>query len=89
MPNGFKPPFSRSKRESEPSVKLSKSTKNETPVLGAGFGLLPVLAGHHKKLAKRINQLIRDTSRDPFCGIGKPERLRRLLKGYWSRRIYE
>ena len=42
-----------------------------------------------KKLAKRINQLIRDTSRDPFCGIGKPERLRRLLKGYWSRRIYE
>ena len=75
MTNGFKPPFSRSKLERESSVKLSKSTKNETPVLGAGFGLLSVLAGHHKKLAKRINQLIRDTSRDPFWRIGKPERL--------------
>ena len=75
MTNGFKPPFSRSKLERESSVKLSKSTKNETPVLGAGFGLLYVLAGHHKKLAKRINQLIRDTSRDPFWRIGKQERL--------------
>lgn len=42
-----------------------------------------------KKLVKRINQLIRDTTRDPFCGIGKPEPLRHLLKGYWSRRINE
>ena len=45
--------------------------------------------GTDKKLAKRINQLIRDTTRDPFCGIGKPEPLRHLLKGYWSRRINE
>jgi toxin YoeB len=42
-----------------------------------------------KKLVKRINQLIRDTTREPFCGIGKPEPLRHLLKGYWSRRINE
>ena len=42
-----------------------------------------------KKLTKRINQLIRDTTRDPFCGIGKPEPLRHLLKGDWSRRINE
>ena len=42
-----------------------------------------------KKVAKRINQLIRDSARDPFRGIGKPERLRHLLKGYWSRRINE
>tara|TARA_B100001250_G_C19638268_1_gene717015 strand:- start:783 stop:935 length:153 start_codon:yes stop_codon:yes gene_type:complete len=40
-------------------------------------------------LAKRINQLIRDTTRDSFFGIGKQDRLRRLLKGYWSRRINE
>ena len=40
-----------------------------------------------KKLAKRINQLIRGTTRDPFCGIGKLEPLRHLLKGYWSRRM--
>ena len=81
MTNGFKPPFSRSKLERESSVKLSKSTKHEIPVLGAGFGLLSILAGHHKKLAKRINQLIRDTTRDSFFGIGKQDRLRRLLKG--------
>jgi toxin YoeB len=42
-----------------------------------------------KKVAKPINQLIRDTARDPFRGIGKPEPLRHLLKGYWSRRINE
>ena len=42
-----------------------------------------------KKLLKRINLLIRDTCRDPFQGIGKPEPLRHLLKGYWSRRISE
>ena len=42
-----------------------------------------------KKLLKRINQLIRETCRDPFQGIGKPEPLRHLLKGYWSRRINE
>ena len=42
-----------------------------------------------KKLLKRINLLIRDACRDPFQGIGKPEPLRHLLKGYWSRRINE
>ena len=39
------------------------------------------------KILKRINLLIRDTCRDPFRGIGKPEPLRHVLKGYWSRRI--
>ena len=35
----------------------------------------------------RINQLIREASRQPFSGIGKPEPLKHALKGYWSRRI--
>jgi toxin YoeB len=35
----------------------------------------------------RINELIRDTSRSPFRGIGKPEPLQGPLKGLWSRRI--
>ena len=35
-----------------------------------------------RKTLKRINQLIRDTARDPFSGVGKPEPLRHLLKGY-------
>lgn len=42
-----------------------------------------------KKTLKRINKLIRDTMREPFEGIGKPESLRENLSGYWSRRIDE
>jgi toxin YoeB len=42
---------------------------------------------HDRSLALRIVQLIRDVQRDPFKGIGKPEPLRRELKGCWSRRI--
>jgi toxin YoeB len=38
---------------------------------------------------KRINRLIEDTLRDPFGGIGKPEQLRHVLAGSWSRRISE
>lgn len=40
-----------------------------------------------KKILKRINELVKDTSRNPFEGIGKPEALKHDLKGYWSRRI--
>jgi toxin YoeB len=40
-----------------------------------------------RKTVKRINQLITDTLRDPFAGIGKPEPLRHILSGAWSRRI--
>lgn len=39
-----------------------------------------------KKLL-RINELIKDTQRSPFRGIGKPEPLRFDLAGKWSRRI--
>jgi toxin YoeB len=44
---------------------------------------------HDRRLAKRINQLIRDSLRSPFQGIGKPEPLKAELSGYWSRRINE
>jgi toxin YoeB len=36
---------------------------------------------------ERINHLIKDTMRNPYRGIGKPEPLRHSFKGYWSRRI--
>ena len=42
--------------------------------------------GDRKTLA-RVNEVIRDTLRDPFTGIGKPEPLRGSLKGWHSRRI--
>ena len=38
---------------------------------------------------KRINRLIEDALRDPFAGLGKPEALRHVLAGCWSRRIDE
>lgn len=38
---------------------------------------------------KRVNRLIEDVLRDPFTGIGKPEQLRHVLSGAWSRRITE
>ncbi|NNN01457.1 MAG: Txe/YoeB family addiction module toxin [Acidimicrobiaceae bacterium] len=38
---------------------------------------------------KRINRLIEESLREPFAGIGKPEPLRHILAGCWSRRIDE
>lgn len=35
----------------------------------------------------RINLLIEEVLRDPFRGVGKPEALRGVLSGWWSRRI--
>ncbi|MFN0036320.1 MAG: Txe/YoeB family addiction module toxin [Saprospiraceae bacterium] len=35
----------------------------------------------------KIDALLRDISRDPFKGLGKPEPLKHNYKGYWSRRI--
>lgn len=40
-----------------------------------------------RKVLKRINQLIADTTRNGHQGIGKPEQLRHDLSGFWSRRI--
>ena len=40
-----------------------------------------------RKMLRRINELIRDTLREPFAGIGKPEPLKHQLAGAWSRRI--
>lgn len=40
-----------------------------------------------KKKLKRINELIKDISRQPFDGLGKPEPLKFKYSGFWSRRI--
>ena len=40
-----------------------------------------------RKTLRRINQLVKETMRDPEQGIGKPEPLRENLSGLWSRRI--
>lgn len=45
--------------------------------------------GQDKKTLKRINGLIKDIQRNPYEGIGKPEPLKGILSGMWSRRIDE
>lgn len=40
-----------------------------------------------RKTLKRINSLLKDTERNPFDGIGKPEPLKGEFSGFWSRRI--
>jgi toxin YoeB len=41
----------------------------------------------NKKIFVKIQKLIKDTIRNPFDGIGKPEPLKDNLQGYWSKRI--
>jgi len=40
-----------------------------------------------KAMLRKINGLIKEISRTPFQGTGKPEALRENLSGFWSRRI--
>ncbi len=40
-----------------------------------------------RKVALRAFELIEGIVRDPFAGIGKPEPLKYLLAGCWSRRL--
>ena len=40
-----------------------------------------------RKVALKILELVESIRRDPFVGLGKPEPLRNLGSGVWSRRI--
>ena len=40
-----------------------------------------------RKILIQINKLINEISQTPYSGIGKPELLKHILSGYWSRRI--
>lgn len=40
-----------------------------------------------RKVALRILELAEAAIRDPFAGVGRPEPLKFLLAGCWSRRI--
>ena len=39
------------------------------------------------KVALRVFDLVDAIMRDPFCGLGKPEPLKYLAPGCWSRRL--
>lgn len=40
-----------------------------------------------KNIFSKINSLIKEITRTPFTGTGKPEPLKGNLSGFWSRRI--
>ena len=40
-----------------------------------------------KSKAEKILNLIESTTEDPFKGLGKPEPLKHIVTGVWSRRI--
>jgi toxin YoeB len=42
---------------------------------------------NQKSILKRIELLIISIEKSPFDGIGKPEKLKHFLTGFWSRRI--
>ena len=44
-------------------------------------------AATDRRTTVKIFDLIESTRRDPFAGLGKPEPLRHLGSGVWSRRI--
>ena len=37
---------------------------------------------HDRRMVERINKLIRETQREPFAGVGKPEPLKHALSGF-------
>ena len=43
----------------------------------------------NRKIALRVLELVEDVLRGPFRGIGKPEPLKYLDPGAWSRRVTE
>ncbi|MHB8379500.1 MAG: Txe/YoeB family addiction module toxin [Acidimicrobiales bacterium] len=44
---------------------------------------------HDNAMLKRLNRLLEESVRNSTEGIGKPESLRHVLAGCWSRRIDE
>jgi toxin YoeB len=44
---------------------------------------------NNRKVALRALDMVEAVMRDPFAGVGKPEPLRYLASGTWSRRLTE
>jgi toxin YoeB len=41
----------------------------------------------NRKVALKVFELVEATLRDPFSGLGKPEPLKHVMAGTWSRRL--
>ncbi len=67
----------RAKRDAEPDAVFSREFLED----------LRFWVKTDRGVALRILDLVEATLRDPFQGIGKPEPLKYVLAGCWSRRI--
>ena len=55
--------------------------------LPAAFKDYVAWSASNRAIFEKINELIKETQREPFKGQGKPEPLKGNNKGSWSRRI--
>jgi len=51
------------------------------------FEDLEYWVSHDKKMTKRLFRIMKETLRDPFGGIGKPEPLKSLGGDIWAKRL--
>ncbi len=67
---------------------MSKEPKRRLAVFGDSFREdLRWWVKQERKVALRALDIIEAVMRDPFSGIGKPEPLKHLSSGVWSRRL--
>ncbi|RMH64071.1 MAG: Txe/YoeB family addiction module toxin [Calditrichaeota bacterium] len=71
---------------------MSKQEKNELKIRDAVFQPefredLAYWVKTNRKIALRAFKIIEEIMRNPYQGIGKPEPLRYLAPGAWSRRL--
>jgi toxin YoeB len=73
---------------SEPRLALSPKSR-EAVFLPEFLEDLRYWVLHDRKTSLRALDLVEAVLRDPFKGIGKPEPLKHLAPGVWSRRLTE
>jgi toxin YoeB len=75
------------KKASKPKPASNKPAKREMVFQNEFLEDLRFWVETERKIALKILELIEAVQRDPFSGIGKPEPLKYLAPGIWSRRI--
>ena len=76
------------RKKPQPNLPSQRTPVNPYPIFDEQFREdLGWWYKQDKKIADKILDLVSDTMRDPFSGLGKPEPLKHLDADTWSRRI--
>ncbi len=71
-------------------MKAPRSARRRTSIFHPEFVAdLRYWVKTNRRVALRVLDLVEAVMRDPFSGIGKPEPLKYLVSGTWSRRLTE